>query len=372
MPINRKDVKHVGIDDWAVLKRLNYASTLVDLDTHKIIDMINSRSADDVTAWLKEYPNLKSVVRDGALFFRKAISRSHPDCVQISDRFHYISNITKHFREAIMLILPIHIEISGDSLARVAPELVVSPNAVSVAKAHKDQIISEAKYLHKTGHSNQAIATILKISRRTVAKYVSKEIVWKPRVPRNALLPYVKEVLKMHEAGNNNSKIFDKIKKEGYPRTYSTFKQYSRVLYEHPEIVSTQRITRKEIANLVYKRHGKCAYTPIIRYTFKRYPEVKEILSLLLDFVQISKGLIKCPLETWLEQVRNLHNQELDKGCFAIEADLPAIKNSIEYPELTNGTVEGKNNKTKYIKRTLFGRCSFVGLKNRILLQEAF
>jgi len=176
----------------------------------------------------------------------------------------------------------------------------------------------------------------------------------------------------MHEDGNTNPTIYDKIKKEGYPRTYSTFRQYSRVLYKSPEIISIRRATRSEIANLVFKRHGECAYTTIVRYTFKHYPEVREILSLLLDFVLISKGIIKRPLEIWLEQVRSLHNKELDKACRAVEADLSAIKNSIEYPTFTNGTVEGKNNKTKYIKRTLFGRCNFANLKNRILLQENF
>ena len=154
----------VGIDDWSTLKRFNFASIMVDLDSHKTIDMINSRNTDDVTKWLKSYPNLRLVVRDGAQFFHNAISRSHPNCVQVSDRFHYISNVTKHFHQAIMIILPTHIEISVNSLINhVVSELMIRPNAVSAAKAHRNQIISEAIFRHKAGQSNQAIATILNI-----------------------------------------------------------------------------------------------------------------------------------------------------------------------------------------------------------------
>ena len=39
---------------------------MVDLDSHRIIDMIPTRNTVDVKKWLAEYPNIEVISRDGA------------------------------------------------------------------------------------------------------------------------------------------------------------------------------------------------------------------------------------------------------------------------------------------------------------------
>lgn len=51
----------VCIDDFAIRKGVKYATVMIDINSHKIIDMINSRDYEEVTSWLKEFPNLKIV-----------------------------------------------------------------------------------------------------------------------------------------------------------------------------------------------------------------------------------------------------------------------------------------------------------------------
>ncbi|NJH65138.1 ISL3 family transposase, partial [Staphylococcus agnetis] len=47
---------------------------------------------------------------------------------------------------------------------------------------------------------------------------------------------------------------------------------------------------------------------------------------------------------------------------------LPYISNTIQHPHLTNGPIEGINNKIKLIKRVAYGYRNFYNFKNRILI----
>ncbi|WP_352419775.1 hypothetical protein [Proteiniborus sp.] len=46
---------------------------MIDIDTHRIVDMINSREYDDIVTWLKTFPNLQVVSRDGSITYSNAI-----------------------------------------------------------------------------------------------------------------------------------------------------------------------------------------------------------------------------------------------------------------------------------------------------------
>ncbi|MFP5527413.1 transposase [Peptococcus simiae] len=47
---------------------------------------------------------------------------------------------------------------------------------------------------------------------------------------------------------------------------------------------------------------------------------------------------------------------------------LPAIKETCRHPHLTNGPIEGINNKIKVLKRTAYGYGNYSHFRNRILL----
>jgi transposase len=76
---------------------------MADLDTHRVVDLIPSRETADVAVWLKEYPNLVLVSRDGSTTYANAISIAHPDAYQVSDKFHLIKNLieraTQYFQK---------------------------------------------------------------------------------------------------------------------------------------------------------------------------------------------------------------------------------------------------------------------------------
>ena len=108
---NFSDIKYVCIDDFALKKRQRYGTVMVDLETHKIVDMIESREMSDVSHWLSNYPNICVVSRDGSLTYASAINESHPEAMQVSDRFHIIKNLTERATLALQKLFQGRIQI---------------------------------------------------------------------------------------------------------------------------------------------------------------------------------------------------------------------------------------------------------------------
>ncbi|WP_242319030.1 transposase [Bacillus cereus group sp. BfR-BA-01349] len=119
--LDKNKITKVCIDDFAIKKRRRYGTIMVDIETHKIIDLIPSRDLEDVLAWLKTFPNLKIVFRDGSITFRNAIAQAHPAVIQISDRFHLIQNLTGYIKQAFQRLLPNLIKVSHLSENQVHP-----------------------------------------------------------------------------------------------------------------------------------------------------------------------------------------------------------------------------------------------------------
>ena len=69
---------------------------MVDLKTNRIIDIIETRDYEPVCEWLKSYPNLEVISRDGSITYKNAVEAAHPAATQVSDRFHLLKNLTEY------------------------------------------------------------------------------------------------------------------------------------------------------------------------------------------------------------------------------------------------------------------------------------
>lgn len=49
------------------------------MDTHRVVDLLDSREKDDVSEWLVQYPNISVVSRDGSSAYSAAITQAHPN-----------------------------------------------------------------------------------------------------------------------------------------------------------------------------------------------------------------------------------------------------------------------------------------------------
>lgn len=120
MPVSmdKNGTIRVCIDDFAFKKRYSYGTIMVDLDSHRIIDILDSRDKEPVIEWLRNYPSIEIVSRDGSQVYSSAITEAHPGAVQISDRFHLLKNLSEAVGKYMFRLFPARVEVPATATTR--------------------------------------------------------------------------------------------------------------------------------------------------------------------------------------------------------------------------------------------------------------
>ncbi|WP_438730342.1 ISL3 family transposase [Enterococcus sp. AZ128] len=414
----------VCIDDFAIKKRQTYGTIMVDLESHKIVDLIPSRDFDDVKRWLETFPNLKIVCRDGSRTFKNAITASHPTATQISDRFHLIKNFSEYLKKVLKQVLPNAITViesnsmrkmeshlslkekivkakklikSGDySINRIAKELSMDKRTIEkylslsnkeldklfMTKLEKQQmersnqkqkLIKQVKQQYAKGISMRELSKIFNLNRKTIKKYIEinlndTSLIQKRGRSREKTKPFNKEIQQLFQKGYTARKIFNTIKDQGFTGCESTI----RNLVNQLKTIQTSKtvISRNRIIHLLYQPHlGDYLDQKQLVQLIIDYPLLGSFLSLFYQLQRIFRELDLSSFAKWFQILESSKLYGMDSFLTGIKRDHTAVFNAVKYG-YSNGLAEGSVNKTKLIKRIMFGRNSFDLLRKKILLRK--
>lgn len=396
---------------------------MVDQNTRKIISLINSRDIGDVSEWLKLFPNIKIITRDGSLIYKNSIVMANKDIIQITDRFHLIKSLSEALDEYIRHNIPnvlIIDKIVTDFKIKTLQEKFISTktaiesgisftaackengmnyktmkklmelNDLEITKYFEDknikirlerikkknELVSHAQKLYASGVSLSEISRQMNIDRRTVKRYVKEgtkftlDSTSRERV--NSCTKYSEIITEMIKQKSTIKNIYLTIVEKGYQGKYGMLKAYVAKLKKDNKLLIEEKITRKQVIKLLYKPLNKIkdlSKEKLIKL-YKCFPLLKTLIELILKF----KGILlktkkQKALESWIKKAKGLEIEVLNSFIKGLENDYDAVLNSMKYTQ-SNGLVEASVHKIKKVKRIMHGRCGFELLKSKILMGE--
>ncbi|NFO99258.1 hypothetical protein FDC62_14035, partial [Clostridium botulinum] len=163
MKIKSKErITKVCIDDFAMKKGHTYGTIMIDIETHRIVDILFSRANNDVSKWLKSYPNIKVVSRDGSITYKNAISKAHPSAMQISDRFHMLKNFTEYYKQYLNKYFKSQVMINNSNSNKQEMKNIISN--------FQNEKALKARQMFNVGIKKTKICKIFKLHIKTLNK----------------------------------------------------------------------------------------------------------------------------------------------------------------------------------------------------------
>src|SRR5829696_2437471 len=232
----------LGVDDWAFRKGHRYGTILVDLEQHRIVDVLPARSAEPVVAWLKAHPGVEIVSRDRAPAYAEAARKGAPGAVQVADRWHVIQNLVEALERCLLRFRPA-LKVAAGAGDSVLGPLPSSDESTLVPWQQRAEAASQQKHasrveryeqmrmLRDAGFTVLDISQIVGATRRTVYRYLAlggpPERQQSQRSKHRVLAPYEACLIQRWMEGcRNRSRLFREIRLLGYQhsaRTVSLF-----------------------------------------------------------------------------------------------------------------------------------------------------
>jgi transposase len=178
-------VRDLGIDEFAFRSGGAFGTILVDLERHRVIDLLPDRQADTAEQWMREHPTIRAVSRDRGGEHAKAARLDAPQAVQIADRFHSVKNLTQATQRLLErcqaeLLAASQVEVSAgqqptQAIGSLQEWRPLEPAQVKQARrarrAGRLARSEQVRALHAQGVSAKEIAQRLDLSDRTIQRW---------------------------------------------------------------------------------------------------------------------------------------------------------------------------------------------------------
>ncbi|MFD6879991.1 MULTISPECIES: ISL3 family transposase [unclassified Streptomyces] len=369
----------LGVDDFAIRLGQTYATVMTSVEDHRVVDVLLTREAGPVAAWLIRHPGVEIICRDRAGAYAEGARRGAPDAPQVADRFHLWQGLGR----AVATCVASHRDcLRNPSPSRVLPEAPLGSGRPQDDSAPAGRRAERKKAAHALVHeflaqglSRRAIARHLGWGLNTVLRYANAAR-WQDTIrdnrPRPSRLDPYKPYLERRfaEGCTSVTHLHGELVADSAPVTYQMVRAHIATLRRAPAGAPPRPPTVRQVTGWL-TRHPS-ALCEDDRAGLKdvptRCPELDTAAAHVRDFGEILSDRQGARLPAWINAVDASQLPGLTRFALHLLRDLDAVIAGLTL-QWSSGSIEGAVNRIKKIKWQLYGRAGFEFLRKMILLQ---
>lgn len=383
----------LGVDDWAQRKGIRYGTALVDLERHRLVDLLPDRTAEGLAQWLAPHNDIAVIARDRRGAYATGARQGAPDAVQVADRWHLLANwheaIERAFNRYRSLIkqvtIPKPIPATQPAVKALPPQSVNRRRKYAEERRARVQAERLALYTlirerHAKGEYLTTIARDLRINYKTARKYALADEcpMMKAYPPRQRLLtpyePYLRA--RWAEGCRNGKQLHREIVAHGFrgsrPLVSTFVAQLRRAERAGMSVTPIPRagdpLTPHTAAMLLLRRPERCSdgERAAIAQLRACHPDVATTMAFTERFVAIVRERRGEELSSWLADAQASGIREIGQFALKVRQDEAAVRAGCTLA-WSNGQTEGQVTRLKLLKRQMYGRAKFDLLRHRAL-----
>jgi transposase len=384
----------LGVDDWAHRKGTSYGTALVDLEDHRLIELLPDREAQTLAHWLKANPGTEVISRDRSEKYASGGRQGAPEAVQVADRWHLISNwrevvqrVFERYRGPIRQVALPSLDPAGEPTSAVLettrgayPRHEHEKERQTRAQARRQARYEVIRERYSKGEHLGAIARDLGLDYRTVRKYaLSDECPQRKPYPERGRMidpyePYIRA--RWAEGCKNGLQLHREIVENGYPGSRNQVATLvARLRREEnggnspqPLAAAGEPLKPRKASMLLLRREDQCseAESTALAQLAEVHEEIATTVSFTERFVKIVRERRGGELGKWLSDAESSGIREIRQFARRVRQDEDAVRAGCTLT-YSNGPTEGKITKLKAIKRSMYGRAKFDLLRRRAL-----
>jgi len=391
--------KVLGVDDWAKRKGQTYGTILVDLERHRVVDLLPDREAATLAHWLQQQTGVEIITRDRAAAYAEGARLGAPDAIQIADRWHILKNLTEvverflQTKDADLQLAARQSRPQSAATTSVTSDEVKKqpPTKLALWNERRQARYEEVRQCWQQGATIKRIAEQFGMHRRTVRVLIRSESCPERLVPRTrtSRLDRHKEYLAQRWAAGCHSAadLYHELLPRGFRGSQSLVRHYVAQWRSAlpPELKRARRgpaTTKPAVAErkkllvpsprntawwlLQQPEKLEVEQQAYVQRLCETSPEVAAVQQLAQQFARLVKKRQAQEFGPWLEAAAKSSSREIKGFVAGLKRDQAAVEAALKYT-WSNGQTEGQVNKLKTLKRSMFGRGKFDLLKARVL-----
>ena len=371
----------LGIDDFALRRGHHYGTILINMDTHRPVDVLPGRESATVANWLAARPGIGIVCRDRAGAYAEAVRTSLPDAIQVADRFHLWRNLGEAVDKTVRTH---HRCLRAAPVEPMEPEHDDTASAAEVplnAYGHPSKLAARTIERHalirgliQQGHSMARVAREQGLDPRTIKRFATAEHpeqLLGRALDRSSLLdehrPYLLE--RIAAGCTQANTLHAELRTRGWRGSIQTVRRFVFPLRGTKQLPPLAPPRVREIVRWIMTdpEHLATADAVALKDVRSRCPELDALADHVCAFATMMVELSGQNLRAWCAAVHVDDLPVMHSLADGFLRDEAAVTAGLTMP-WNSGPVEGAVTRIKLLKRQCFGRSKFDLLRKRILL----